>query len=245
MQQTPERTFLRIGAVYAVLGSVVSVAAGTGFGNVTNELGTEAVLRYVSSQPAWYWPTVYLAFILGALLWVGALVALSGSLTQGVGWALARLGVASVVVGATVHVVDSSVRGVGLARLADAWAAASEQASSLRNPARGRYAPVDSGRYVGGRAGSLPRRPRRHHRSDRRPDRRRSGRCAAQVRQLRHRTGPAYRHSCQPAHGHRVARGGLARWPRSHSESNNQSRTRGRDRQEVRRETRNSAQQLR
>jgi hypothetical protein len=53
MQQTPDRTFLRIGAVYAVLGSVVSVAAGTGFGNVTNELGTEAVLRYVSSQPAW------------------------------------------------------------------------------------------------------------------------------------------------------------------------------------------------
>jgi len=132
MQQTPKRTFLRIGAVYAVLGSVVSVAAGTGFGNVTNELGTEAVLRYVSSQPAWYWPTVYLAFILGALLWVGALVALSGSLTQGVGWALARLGVASVVVGATVHVVDSSVSGVGLARLVDAWAAASEQASSLR-----------------------------------------------------------------------------------------------------------------
>jgi hypothetical protein len=81
MQQTRERTFLRIGAVCAVLGAVVSVAAGTGFGNVTNELATGAILRYVSSQPAWYWPTVYLGFILGALLWVGAFVALFGSLT--------------------------------------------------------------------------------------------------------------------------------------------------------------------
>ena len=128
MQQARERTFLRIGAVCAVLGAVVSVAAGTGFGNVTNELATGAILRYVSSQPAWYWPTVYLGFILGALLWVGAFVALFGSLTQGAGWALGRLGAASVVVGATLHVVDSSISGVGLARLADA----SEQASVLR-----------------------------------------------------------------------------------------------------------------
>jgi hypothetical protein len=37
--------FLRIGAVCAILGAVVSAAAGTGFGNITNELGTEAVLR--------------------------------------------------------------------------------------------------------------------------------------------------------------------------------------------------------
>ena len=131
-QRKSERTLLRIGAAWAILGAVVSVAAGTGFGNLTNELGTEPILRYVSSRPYWYWPAVHLGFILGALLWVGALTALSSSLTNG-GWALGRLGAASVVVGATVHVVDSSINGFGLTALADAWSAAPrpEQAGLL------------------------------------------------------------------------------------------------------------------
>jgi hypothetical protein len=78
-QLTREQTFLRVGAVCAILGAVVSVAAGTGFDNITNELGTQAVLRYISSRPDWYWPTVQLGFILGALLWVGALAALANA----------------------------------------------------------------------------------------------------------------------------------------------------------------------
>ena len=130
---TRERTFLRLGAVCAILGAVVSVAAGAGFGNLTNESGTEAVLRYVSSQPDWYWPSVHLGFTLGALLWVGALTVLAGSLTHGAGWALGRLGAAGVILGATIHVVDSSINGFGLTALADTWAAApaSEQTSLL------------------------------------------------------------------------------------------------------------------
>ncbi|MCA1737445.1 MAG: hypothetical protein LC740_01045, partial [Actinobacteria bacterium] len=84
---TREQAFLRIGAVCAILGTILSVAAGTGFGNLTNELATEPVLSYVASRPSWYWPAVHLGFILGALLWVGALTVLSGSLVQGVGWA--------------------------------------------------------------------------------------------------------------------------------------------------------------
>jgi hypothetical protein len=125
--------FLRIGAVCAILGAVVSVAAGIGFGNITNELGTEAVLRYLASRPPWYWPTVHLGYILGALLWVGALAALAISLTCGAGWALGRWGAASVIVGATIHVIDSSINGFGLMALAHAWAAApvSEQANLL------------------------------------------------------------------------------------------------------------------
>jgi hypothetical protein len=102
--------------------------------HITNELGTEAVLRYLASRPAWYWPTVHLGFIFGALLWVAALTALAGSLTRGAGWALGRWGAASVIMGATIHVVDSSINGFGLTALAHAWAVApvvSEQASLL------------------------------------------------------------------------------------------------------------------
>lgn len=130
-----EQTLLRIGAVCAIFGAVVSVAAGAGFGNATNELGTEDVLRHVSSLPDWYWPTVYLGFIFGALLWVGALDALASSLPGGASKALGRLGVAGAIVGASVHVVDSSISGFGLAHVAEAWAAASgpEKATLLQN----------------------------------------------------------------------------------------------------------------
>lgn len=129
-----ERTILRIGAVCAIAGAVVSVAAGMGFGNLTNEYGTEAVLRAIATRPRWYWPTVHLGFIVGAFLWIGAFVALAVSLKRGASWALGWLGVAAIVVGAAIHAADSSISGVGLAALAGAWAAAPapEQPNLLR-----------------------------------------------------------------------------------------------------------------
>jgi hypothetical protein len=138
---TPEHTdqdrvriFLRIGAFGAVAGAIVSVAAGMGFGNLTNELDTEQVLRIISARPDWYWPTVHLGFIVGAFLWVGAFAALAASLARGASWALGHLAVAAVVVGAAIHVADSSISGFGLAAVASAWAAAppAEQAHLLR-----------------------------------------------------------------------------------------------------------------
>ena len=131
---TRERGILRIGAVCAVLGAVVSVAAGMGFGNLTNEYGTEQVLRTIAARPRWYWPTVHLGFIAGAFLWVGAFGALAVSLKSGVSWALGWLGAATVIVGAAVHVADSSISGFGLNALAGAWASAPapEQPNLLR-----------------------------------------------------------------------------------------------------------------
>jgi hypothetical protein len=132
-QQTREQALLRFGAVGAILGSVVSVAAGVNLG-LTSEPGTEAFLRAIVARPSWYWPTVHLGFIVGAFLWVWAFIALASSLTRGVSWVLGWLGVATMVVGAAVHVVDSSISGVGLTALAKAWqnAPASEQAGLLR-----------------------------------------------------------------------------------------------------------------
>src|SRR5687768_1125820 len=133
-QRTREQISLRIGAVCAILGAVVSVAAGMSSGNLTNEVGTEAVLRAIASRPSWYWPTVHLGFIVGAFLWVWAFIALANSLSRGVSWALGWLGAATIIVGAAIHVADSSISGVGLTALASAWenAQASEQASLLR-----------------------------------------------------------------------------------------------------------------
>jgi hypothetical protein len=129
-----DRILLRVGAFGAVVGSIVSVAAGLGFGNLTNELDTEQVLRVISARPSWYWPTVHLGFIVGALLWVAAFAALAASFRRGASWALGWLAVPVVLVGAAVHVVDSSISGFGLGALASAWASAppSEQTHLLR-----------------------------------------------------------------------------------------------------------------
>jgi Domain of unknown function (DUF4386) len=133
--QVRERIFLRIGAFGAIVGAIVSVAAGMGFGNLTNELDAEQVLQFISARPDWYWPSVHLGFIVGAFLWVSAFVALAVSFSRGASWALGWLAAAAVVVGAAVHIVDSSISGFGLSALARAWASAppSERAHLVRS----------------------------------------------------------------------------------------------------------------
>ena len=79
-QHVEHPTGLRVGAACAVLGAVVSVAAGIGYGELPDQADPEPVLRYLAARPDWYWPAVHLGFMDGALLWVGALVALAGSL---------------------------------------------------------------------------------------------------------------------------------------------------------------------
>jgi hypothetical protein len=76
--------------------------------------------------PDWAWTFTYFGFIFGAVLWVGALVALASTLTEGAAWALGRLAVAAAIIGATLHAVDGSLNAGALAGLAGAWEAAPE-----------------------------------------------------------------------------------------------------------------------
>ena len=68
----------------------------------------------------------YFGFIFGAVLWVGALVALASTLTEGAAWALGRVAVATAIIGATLHAVDESLNAGALAGLVGAWEAAPE-----------------------------------------------------------------------------------------------------------------------
>lgn len=123
-REAHERTSLRIGAVCAVLGAVVSVAAGAGFADRTPTWEPVRLLTYLAAQPGWYWPTVHLGFILGALLWVSACAAIADTLPDGLARTLGRLATASITVGAAIHAVDSLMDGFGLAALARMWASA-------------------------------------------------------------------------------------------------------------------------
>jgi hypothetical protein len=119
---TREKLSLRIGAVCMIAGSVAVFGFRSAHGDLPTDTG-EAALAYVASHPIY--PLVHLGNWLGVLVWAGGLVALSGSLTYRAAWAIGRLGAASALVGAAVHIVDFSIDGYALPTLADTWAAAS------------------------------------------------------------------------------------------------------------------------
>lgn len=122
-------TLLRLGAIGAIAGSILQVAAGTMSTSFTSGDGA-TVLSGLSEQPVWLAPLIYLAFITGALGWVASLVALSATLTDGASWALGRLAVATVIVGVTLHAVDGVLHGPAMANLARAWAASGTDATA-------------------------------------------------------------------------------------------------------------------
>ncbi len=120
---TQDQTFLlRVGALAAIVGTILQVIAGSTSG--TWPAGqAETALTFINGRPEWTWPVIFLAFIFGALCWVGALVALSTVLT-GVARGLCLLAVASIIVGVTLHAVDGALNGVSLGSLAREWATA-------------------------------------------------------------------------------------------------------------------------
>ncbi|HEX5499916.1 MAG TPA: DUF4386 family protein, partial [Thermomicrobiales bacterium] len=63
-------------------------------------------------------------FMFGSLLWVVAIVALAETLTDGPAWALGRLAVALVLVGATMHALYAALHGAVLPSLGRDWATA-------------------------------------------------------------------------------------------------------------------------
>ena len=120
-----ERLLLQIGALAAIIGTIFQVAAGTSQ-SAQLGAGADAALASLAELADWVWPVIYFGFIFGALLWVGALVALASTLTAGVAWALGRLAVTAAIVGATLHTVDGSLNAGALAGLARAWEVAPE-----------------------------------------------------------------------------------------------------------------------
>lgn len=115
---------LQIGAAGAIIGAILQVGAGTLSTSLPAGFGADA-LEGIAGQ-AGLLPVIYLGFILGAVLWVWALVALASQLTAGTDWALARLAVTSALIGATLHAVDGVLHGVALPSLAVAFVAAPE-----------------------------------------------------------------------------------------------------------------------
>ncbi|HEX5032141.1 MAG TPA: DUF4386 family protein [Candidatus Eisenbacteria bacterium] len=114
-------SLLRMGGAAAIVGSVIFVAAGIAFGNLTHSSNPETVLRVIASRGRTFWPLVQMGFAFGALLWVIALTALTRTLTDGTSWALSRVAVSAVFLGATIHIIDSSISAYALGTIARDW----------------------------------------------------------------------------------------------------------------------------
>ena len=124
-------SFLRFGGMCAIVGAILSVAAGIGFRNLTNEYNAKDILEILAARSPLTWSLTHLGFIAGTLLWVFALVALSWTLIEGRSWALGRLGAAAVVMGGALHILYSSVNGYGFTTLAQSWNDPSTDAAAL------------------------------------------------------------------------------------------------------------------
>lgn len=124
--QNSSPLLLQIGAIAAILGTIFQVGAGTLSTSLPTGGGEEA-MQSLGGQSSLL-TAIYLGFILGAVLWVWALVALASDLTMGNARALGLLAVASAFIGATLHAVDGVLHGVALPALAASWTGAPDDA---------------------------------------------------------------------------------------------------------------------
>jgi hypothetical protein len=135
MMETPTRreegSIFRIGAAAGIVGSLLAMV-GNLLHPATPIGDPQGVAEAIAQSESWV--LVHLVIVVGLILMLGALVALSRSIEGGVAGALAQLGSVAAVAGVTVGVVLVIIDGVAAKHLADGWAAAppEEAAAALR-----------------------------------------------------------------------------------------------------------------
>src|SRR5215203_4431135 len=116
-----EWSIFRIGAVAGIVGSLLAMV-GNLLHPATPTGNPEGVARTIAQSERWV--LVHLVIVVGLILMLGALVALSRSIEGGLPGALSQLGYVAAVAGVTVGVILVIVDGVAAKHLADAWEAA-------------------------------------------------------------------------------------------------------------------------
>ena len=121
-----QRLLSRIGSVCAIVGTLLLVVSLGLHGDLPLDVSTETALRYIVQHPSWL--PVHLGMMTAALLWVGAFVALAGSLATGAARALGRLLVVSAALGGAFSIFNYSVDGYAFGILATDWASTASAA---------------------------------------------------------------------------------------------------------------------
>src|SRR5215203_4221887 len=126
-----EESVFRIGSVAGIIGALLAMV-GNLLHPATPIADPEGVARTIAESERWV--PVHLVIVVGLILMLGGLVAISRSIQGGVGGALAQLGSVAAVAGVTVGVILVIVDGVAAKHLADAWevAPSDQEAAALR-----------------------------------------------------------------------------------------------------------------
>jgi hypothetical protein len=124
-------SIFRIGSIAGIVGALLAMV-GNLLHPATPIGDPEGVAQTIAQSEIWV--PVHLVIVVGLILMLGGLVAISRSVEGGVAGALAQLGFVAAVAGVTVGVVLVIVDGVAAKHLADAWEAAppGEAAAALR-----------------------------------------------------------------------------------------------------------------
>src|SRR5215208_3472459 len=116
-----EGSIFRMGSVAGIVGSFLAMV-GNLLHPATPIGDPQGVAQTIAQSERWV--PVHLVIVVGLILMLGGLVAISRSIQGGVGGALAQLGSVAAVAGVTVGVILVIVDGVAAKHLADAWEAA-------------------------------------------------------------------------------------------------------------------------
>src|SRR5215216_7657930 len=126
-----EGSIFRMGAIAGIVGSLLAMV-GNLLHPATPIGDPQGVARTIAQSERWV--LVHLVIVVGLILMLGALVAISRSIEGGVAGALAQLGSIAAVAGVAVGLVDVIVDGVAAKYLAEAWEVAppDQAAAALR-----------------------------------------------------------------------------------------------------------------
>src|SRR5215213_9279531 len=126
-----EGEIFRIGSVEGIVGTLQAMV-GNLLHPATPSGDPEGVAQTIAESENWV--LVHLVIVVGLIIMLGGLVAISRSIEGGLPGALAQLGSVAAVAGVTVGVVLVIVDGVAAKHLADAWEAAppEEAAAALQ-----------------------------------------------------------------------------------------------------------------
>jgi hypothetical protein len=108
-------------AVCLIVGSMCVLGFRQAHGDLPTDTGEQA-LSFVAANPLY--PLVHFGDFMGVLVWTGGLVVFACSFEDCTACALGRLGAASVLLGAAVHITEFSVDGYALPMLANTWVTA-------------------------------------------------------------------------------------------------------------------------
>lgn len=127
-----DRALHRIGSASAIIGAVVAVITNVLHPRVSDYSSPEVLLQAIAGSSIWV--ADHLGLIVGTLLILAGLVALSRSITGEPAAAVARLAVVAAVVSAAMGLVLLGIDGIVAKQTAVAWAAApaAEKAPALR-----------------------------------------------------------------------------------------------------------------